>query len=100
MCAWRGAELLELSRHDLLTRLKGGCRVQLEGLCEQYVSDEVLLDSVAQSVEWQRYKHRLIAGVLSQSQRPHLGRLVDYHKERPQQQGRRAAEGGERECEH
>lgn len=74
------AELLELTRHDLLTRLKGSCRVALEALAEHYASDEALLDSVAQEVEWQRYRHRLVVGVLWQGDR--LSHMVPYHRQR------------------
>ncbi|GAB4820559.1 hypothetical protein N2152v2_007605 [Parachlorella kessleri] len=71
-------ELLELTRHDLLTRLRGTCRVALEALTEQYPTDEALLDSLAQNIEWQRYKHRLVAGALLPD---HLGKLVHYHRQ-------------------
>lgn len=80
-------ELLQLTRHDLLTRLKSSCRLQLEGLREQIPSDEVLLESLAKDLDWQRYKHRLIAGALWESSR--LSRMVDYHK-----QGKQGAGGG------
>lgn len=64
-------------RHDLLTRLKGSCRVALEALSERYPSDEVLLEQVEKEIEWQRYKHRLVTGVLWEHGKG-LDQLVDY----------------------
>ena len=52
----------------------------LEALAERYPPDATLLESVAQDLEWQRDKHRLLAGVLWERGKG-LGRMVDYHRQ-------------------
>ncbi|KAK9840213.1 hypothetical protein WJX74_005565 [Apatococcus lobatus] len=60
-------ELLIITRHDLLTSVKGETRARLENMSSSYTSDAVLLRKLREQLSWERYKHRLVAGSLYES---------------------------------